>query len=244
MEIAEYQNVFNNEEGHFFYVSLHRLILKLIARYAPKRKLMILDAGCGTGGLMKLMKKFGKVEGVDFSPDAIRLAKRRGLMVSKASVEKLPFKARTFDLVTCIDVLYHRGVKSDVRALKEIKRVLKKGGVVILRFQADKKLKSTHDRFVHSKRRYDLAQVKGKLNWAGFKIVLNSYLQSPLWPVAKLRQWSEKLRGDSSARSGVVRLPIWLNRLMTWVLDSESDLILNGWRPVKGLGIVAVARKP
>lgn len=243
MEISEYQNIYANEESHFFYVTLHRLILKLIDRYRPKKNLRILDAGCGTGGLMKKMAGYGKVSGVDFSSEAIKFAKKRRLDVRIGSVTQLPFEANTFDVVTCIDVLYHRDVVDDVKALMELKRVLKKGGIMIIRVQADKSLKTAHDRFVHSKRRYILGELSKKIKAAGLAIEMISYFHSPLWPIAKLKVWKEKLEGRKKSKSGVEPTNVWINSALTWVLDHESGLILNGFRPRVGLGIVTVAKK-
>lgn len=242
MEIREYQNIFEQEENHFFYVSLHRMVMRLIEKYSAGR-LEILDAGCGTGGLMKMIAKYGAVKGIDFSLEAVRLSRKRKLKVEQASVLKLPFKAKTFDLVTCIDVLYHRSIVSDVKAMSELKRVLKKNGILIIRVQADKSLKTAHDRFVHSRRRYTLEELIRKLKKTGLEIELISYIHSPLWPIAKIKMMVEKIINDKSSESGVVALPRPINQLLTWILNRESDLVLKGFRPPFGQGIIAVCRK-
>src|SRR6185369_13695546 len=120
MEKQEYKNMYQREDTHFYYVTLHKLVLQLIQKYAPiKSTLNILDAGCGTGRLAELMKNVGEVTGIDMSDEALKFAKERGIKVKKASVMKLPFKDNSFDVITSIDVLYHKAVTDDTKALKE-----------------------------------------------------------------------------------------------------------------------------
>src|SRR5260221_13298060 len=169
MEIQEYENMYKAEDTHFYYVSLHKLILRLIKQYAPvKSTLSILDAGCGTGRLAELMSKLGTVTGIDMSDEALKFAKRHGLQVQKASVMKLPFKDNSFDIITSIDVLYHKAVTDDSKALKELYRVLKLHGIIIIRLQAIPWLKNSHDKVVHSNKRYSKQMVKQKLLESGF----------------------------------------------------------------------------
>src|SRR3989344_9097473 len=128
MQTSEYENIYKNEGHHFFYVGNHFVILNLVRRHAKDSTHNILDAGCGTGLLAKKLQSFGKVTGVDISPEAIKYAKKRGVDARLASIAKLPFKKATFDLVVSVDVLYHQKVKNDRTALLEFKRVLKPGG--------------------------------------------------------------------------------------------------------------------
>src|SRR3989344_4672699 len=130
MEKTEYKNIFDNEGTHFYYVGTHKAVITLLNSYLKsKRNNLILDAGCGTGLLIKKLSTFGEVWGIDTSSEALKLAKKNNITkIKKASVEKIPFKDNYFDAIVSIDVLYHREVKSDIAALIEFKRVLKPGG--------------------------------------------------------------------------------------------------------------------
>ena len=101
-----------------------------LKQYLPKqKKIRILDAGCGPGAALIYLAKFGDVIGVDVSEDALKFARKRG-KVRKGDIANLPFKSETFDVVVCLDVLYHKWVDTK-RAFYELKRVLKKGGIFL-----------------------------------------------------------------------------------------------------------------
>lgn len=242
MELTEYRNIYENEEKHFFYVSTHRLVLGLVKRWFPKgKRLVILDAGCGTGGLAVKLKRFGKVTAVDVSDEAIRFSKKRGVGALKASVDRLPFKNDQFDLVTSVDVIYHKMV-DDAAVLKEIMRVLKPGGLLILRVPANKFLMSAHDRHVHTARRYNKNELTKKLHQAGFKIELLSYVHSPIFPISLLRVVWERL-AHKSAASTVGKVNPIINTILTSILEFEAELISRGVVMPFGQGLFVVARK-
>ena len=250
MEKTEYKNIFDHENSHFFYVSTHRLVLGLIEKYLPLpipplrkgRAFKILDAGCGTGGLMLKLKKYGEVTGIDFSYEAIRLAKKRKLKVIKSTIEKLPFKDHAFDLVISIDVIYHRQVLSDVKALKECRRVLKKDGYLILRVPANKFLMSAHDRHVHTMRRYDKKELINKMKQAGLKVKMVSFVHSPIFPVSLVKILIERINKKENT-SSVVSVNSIINGLLTMVLGIEAKLIVLGIPIPIGQGLVVVATR-
>src|SRR3989344_8949493 len=132
MQTSEYKNIYLNEQTHFFYKTTHSIILTLIKKHLQSRgKLKILDAGCGTGLLTQKLGFLGQVWGVDISVSALSFAKKRGLSrLNRASIDSLPFSGKKFDLITCVDVLYHTKV-NDKKAIKEFCRVLKPGGTLV-----------------------------------------------------------------------------------------------------------------
>ena len=243
MEVAEYQNMYNAEDTHFYYVSLHKLILRLIKQYAPiKSTLNILDAGCGTGRLAELMSKEGSVTGIDMSDEALKFAKERGVKVQKASVMKLPFKDNSFDVITSIDVLYHKAVPDDAKALKELYRVLKPNGIVILRLQAIHWLTNSHDKVVHSKKRYSKREVLKKLIESGFHIEKLSYMNMSLAPLAIGQHIYQKFLPSSKNHSSISETNRFINLTAAGILTAENNLLHTTNLPF-GLGVIAVARK-
>lgn len=245
MEIAEYKNIFENEERHFFYVANHNIILSLLKKYlkTSQKILKILDAGCGTGYLAKRLEKYGQVWGIDINPYAISFAKRRGVKVKKSSVTKIPFQTNNFDVVVSVDVIYHKEVRDDKKAIREFLRVLKPGGILILRVPANKWLKLTHDRHVHTRERYDKKELRNKLIKVGFRIEKLSFVNSLLLPIAVIQQIWENIFQPESTSSAIGPLPSLINKTLTHFLSIERDILLKIDLPF-GIGLIAVCRKP
>ncbi|HLD89352.1 MAG TPA: methyltransferase domain-containing protein [Candidatus Nanoarchaeia archaeon] len=105
----------------------------------PKQK--VLDAGCGNGILSVLVKKMhadADVHAVDASKYgidiAVKNAKKQNLQIkfATAPIEKIPFKKNYFDRILCSLVLHHIAHENRMQALKELKRVLKPGGRMLI----------------------------------------------------------------------------------------------------------------
>ena len=243
MEVAEYRNIYENEDQHFFYRANHDLFLSFVSPFRTKikRRLKILDAGCGTGLLAKKLEKFGEVVGVDISPQALFYSKKRGIKVKRASVNKLPFQAKTFDIVLSMDVLYHRQV-NDKKALIEFWRVLKPGGLLLIRVPAHPLLFSSHDRFVHARQRYVKRELMIKLKEAGFIIQKITYVNSVLFAPALFKVGFEKIKYPNTSASAVASIPNFVNQILTNLLKAENFFAKHFFLPF-GIGLFAVAKK-
>lgn len=95
----------------------------------------ILDAGCGTGETLSRVTELnnGLNVGVDISSGLLRILRQivnKNVFLISANVISLPFPDRFFDLTFCNYVLYH--VKEVDKALSELRRVTKKGGMVVV----------------------------------------------------------------------------------------------------------------
>ena len=105
----------------------------LVKRYIQKKK--VLDIGCWTGQLEKLISQEAKeLVGLEPDKDAIRVAKKTipGVSFFVGTAEKLPFRNRSFDTVIFLDVIEHIPAQTELKCLKEIYRVLKPKGILIL----------------------------------------------------------------------------------------------------------------
>ena len=243
MEITEYKNIYNNERTHFFYVTTNILILSLVSKYTSGKKLKILDAGCGTGLLAKQLQAFGEITAVDFSSEAIKFAKKRGIKATQASILDLPFRKNNFDVLVSVDVITHKSIKNDLTCLNEFYRVLKPGGILILRVSANNWLNMIHDKHVHMNHRYNRGELFDKLNKSNFNVLKLSFVNSILLPALIFRFLIEKITKPKGSKSAINTVNGRVNNLLTKILKYEYKLIMRYNIPF-GIGLVAVARKP
>jgi SAM-dependent methyltransferase len=243
MEAEQYALMAGVEGRHWWYVGMRRLAAALLASAVePGEGLQVLDAGCGTGGTTAWLRRFGTVTGVDVAAEAVPFWRQRGLRhMARGSVMALPFADASFDLVTCFDVLYHRQVRDEGVALREFWRVLRPGGVLLLRVPAYDWLRGAHDTAVHTRRRYTRDEVVAAVRAAGFVVAMATYANCFLFPLALLKRWSERWRG---AMQEEMRLPpAPLNALLTAVLGAEARLVPY-WPLPWGLSVFVLGRKP
>ncbi len=238
--------MYSIEDSYWWFVGLRRLVSYFIAQFDyKKRKLLILDAGCGTGGMLKNCMDYTSY-GLDFSEDAIRFCKLKGLdNLVRGSVCDIPFKNNFFDIVISLDVLYHKGVNDDLETLKEFHRIMKKNGILVLNLPAYNFLLSKHDKAIHTRQRYTLKGLKEKVEDAGFRIKKITYRNTILFPLAFTIRIIERrfIEKETSVTSSLKPLPNLLNRLLTGIIYVENLLIKSGVSFPFGLSVFCVAKK-
>jgi len=212
----EYEKMYKMEESYWWFAGKRYLVESFIRKYyKQKNKLNILDVGCGTGIIMSTLSKYGKVYGIDASELAVKFCQKRKLKnVKKAFVQNLPFKDNQFDIVTCLDLLYHKAIKDDLKAMKEINRVIKKGGRLVLTDSAMMCLYGAHDLAHHGIRRYSKEELKEKLLKSGFKIEKISYYNTALFPFVLIKRKIEKFLKPKKSKSDVQDI----NPIINWIL--------------------------
>src|SRR4029453_5447906 len=164
----------------------------------------------------------GLVGGVAASPLATAATRdRRAGCVLQASIKALPFATSSFDVVSCLDVLYVAGV-DDRRGLRELHRVLRRQGMLVLNLPAFEWLRGAHDVAVHTERRSTRGGVARLLADAGFTTERLTYWNAALIPVlATWRPLTRLLRFGAGARSDLVLPPAPINAALTRLLAGE-----------------------
>jgi SAM-dependent methyltransferase len=246
MEREQYAIMARREEHHWWYAGMRHVALAVLDRALEGRRgLRILDAGCGTGGTTIELRRFGDVFGVDLAWEALEPARGRGLRdLARASIEHLPFADASFDAAPSFEVVYHLGVASDTSALREIRRVIKPGGLFMLRVPAHDWLRGEHDRLVHTRHRYSRDEVLRKLGQAGFVVDRLSWANTLLFPPAVAKRLLERSNA-ADATAGEPDLwqpPPVLNALLQGVVGVEALAIPYGLPLPFGLSVLAVAR--
>ncbi len=247
MEREQYAIMARREERHWWYAGMRRVALAVLEGAIDGRAgLRILDAGCGTGGTTVELRRFGDVVGVDLAWAALEPARGRGLSaLARASIESLPFGPATFDVATSFEVVYHLGVANDLSALKEIRRVIKPGGLFLLRVPAHDWLRGEHDRLVHTRHRYSRGEVSRKLADTGFSVERLSWANTLLFVPAVAKRLLERTNGHDPAGAGEPDLwqpPAPINALLESAVAVEALAIPRGVPLPFGLSLLAVAR--
>ena len=243
MEREQYAIMARREERHWWYAGMRQVALAVLDHVLDgRRDLRILDAGCGTGGTTVELLQYGDVVGVDLAWEALEPARGRGLdELTRASIEQLPFGASTFDVVTSFEVVYHLGVANDTCAFEEIRRVIKPGGVFLLRVPAHDWLRGHHDRLVHTRHRYSRSEVREKLEATGFAVDQLSWANTLLFPPAVAKRLRED-SADGDAEPDLWQPPRPVNAVLRSLVAVEALAIPRRLPLPFGLSLLAVAR--
>ncbi len=246
MERGEYERLDEAEERMWWFRALHRNLIEAWRRSGKGAGQRILDAGCGTGGFLARLGESRPAlfcAGMDRDFFACTRARGKGATAAQGSIAALPFADGAFDAVFSADVLCHGGVDQH-KALLEMRRCLKPGGVLVLNLPAYRWLFSAHDRAVGNVRRYASAEVAALMAEAGFARIRTTYWNTLLFPLMVARR---KL-GSSDAASDVALLPAPLEWLLYGVAATESRLLalLLAWglRLPFGGSILAAGVRP
>ncbi len=194
MEQSEYIRMFKQENEYWWYRGLHDLVEYFILKKAGSSKsITLFDAGCGTGRMLEIAKKYGNVAGIDFSSDAVEFCRQRGLKdVVQGDLNTWKCGWSQYDIIFSLDVLYHKEIIDQEKIICEFARALKPEGILILNLPAFQCLFRNHDRVVHTARRYTKNEVASLLKKAGFSILYNNYRLPPLFLVILIKRLFEK----------------------------------------------------
>jgi SAM-dependent methyltransferase len=215
MEIATYAAEAAIEADHWWFVGRRRLFSHIVEGFGLPHSAEILDVGTGTGTNLRMLRDLGfnHVAGVDQSPEAIRFCAEKGLgKVEPGNVCALPFPDRQFDLVLATDVIEH--VDDDLAALREIRRVVKPGGHLLLTVPTFQILWGLQDQVSHHKRRYRLHQLLDRLRVADLLPQQHFYFNYLLFlPILGARRLMRIFKVDVASEGEVNT--VWLNWILT-----------------------------
>lgn len=257
----EYKRMAAVEKNHWWYRVLHERVLAKI-KHLPEYAVgwdeeadegrggvvltpisQILDAGCGTGGLMlKMAEKGIAVFGADVSEYAVNICAERGLNVIQTDVRNLPQKlaGQTFDAIICNDVLCYFTMDEIPAIIEGLKTLLKPGGLLIMNNPAFSSFSGNHDVAVGIKTRFKPKELKGII--MNYELLIMHY---SCWPflLSPAIYLTRKLQGKKSGGEAVSDIdmpPRWLNSLLYGICKLEMKLFKHApW----GSSVFIVAKR-
>mgnify|MGYP001344383912 CR=1 FL=1 len=242
MERAEYEHMHAVEDRMWWYRGLRRLAADQLARALSRTNARgpVLDAGCGTGGMLRVLGPAvdGRpTVGLEYDPVAAGMAKAKAdRPVVSGSVDEMPLGNETLGGYVSLDVLCHANVEPE-RALKEAHRCLGPGAIAIFNLPAYSWMLSAHDRRVHNARRFTRGEARALIAAPGFRILRASYWNTLLFPLMLIHRLVE--RGD--AESDVRDYPRWLDAIFSTALAIERAAIGAGLSLPFGGSLMIVA---
>ena len=243
MEAVEYEKMAEVEDQMWWYQGLHGNLALVIDRLLPAAGARLLDAGCGTGGLLRVLgsapARF-RLFGLDMWRPACGVAsKRSSRPIVNGSIHRLPFADGALDGIVSADVLCHGGVDA-AAAIREVRRCLRPDGVLVLNLPAYQWLLSYHDQRVNNVQRFTRGGLLRLLAAAGFRPVFATYWNTLLFPVMVLRRLTQQA---DQTESDVHAYPPAVEAICRALLRGERAVLSTGLRlPVGGSVLVAARR--
>jgi len=225
MEESLYPLMRQLEDEHWWFVARREIIAALLTRLPLPAGADILEVGCGTGGNIPILKRFGTVTCVEQDESAAELARQRqGATVLPGSLpHNLPEFRSLFDLITLLDVIEH--VDEDCASLVALARLLKPGGRMVITVPAFNFLWSRHDDENQHKRRYRRSDLKVLARRANLSLNYVSYFNTWLFlPVAAVRLLRKIFPYQEPWQD--MRMPRpFINQVLKKILSSERHMI-------------------
>ena len=233
------------EDDHFWYHGFRSYLHPVFASVAAGRTgLRVLDCGCGTGHNLRTLGQYGSAFGLDLSEGGLALAREVRRPLVRADTAVVPFASDTFDLVTSFDMM--QCIPTDREAVREMARVVKPGGAVVISMAALPILHGDHSEVWREYRRYTRATARALAEQAGLQVERVSYMFAALVPLMVMTRGVQRLtRPYRGVRddTDITIPPSPVNALLSVVLRLEAALARRVEMPM-GSSLLVVGRKP
>lgn len=228
------------DRAHWWFRGRRAVILAEMARRLPRVRLRIAEIGCGSGGMLETLGRFGPAVGVEMDPALRQRARARGLDVRAGALpDDLPLEAGRWDVVCLFDVLEH--VDDEAAALRACRHLLAPGGSLVITVPAYAWLWSRHDEVLGHRRRYTAGSLRAAVRDASFAIERLTYFNTLLAPPIMAVRLLRTLLRRAEQGHDLERPRALVNDLLARTFAAETGLLRLGALPF-GISILLVAR--
>jgi SAM-dependent methyltransferase len=225
VERSIYEQMRTLERDHWWFAARREVLAAVIARLRLPKSARILEVGCGTGGNLPMLKRFGDVTAVE--PDAesrVYAHAQTGVTVLHGLLpDALPAFDEGFDLIASLDVIEH--VDDDAAALAALGGLLAPGGRLLTTVPAYPWMWTTHDEHHHHKRRYTRAGYRARLEAAGLTVTRATYFNTLLFPPIAAIRGARLLAGKRDGGDDAAPVAAPLNAALKSVFGAERHLL-------------------
>ncbi len=245
-----YERMRRLEDGGWWNAAMRDAAAMLLEHADLPESGTLLDIGCGSGQTMAWFEAENpgwETTGVDVAPEGLTAARALGLKsVYSASALQLPFRDESVDLVITLDVIQHLPLDGgDDTALREIRRVLRPGGLLLLRTNGQAFPRTSPDAAFNF-RKYRTSELRPKLEAAGLEVVRLSRINA-LLGLAEIPRELRAGRAEGAGYHGILATPSQRGAgavLKRWWVRQEGRAVRAGWRLPTGRTILALCRRP
>ncbi|MDA9856576.1 class I SAM-dependent methyltransferase [Rubripirellula sp.] len=253
MKASEIRVMTEIEDAHWWYQGLRDLLSRMIDKFfKPNGNARVLDAGCGTGATLVLLKRTLNPEwlgGFDTSDLALEYCQQKlpdGNLFQHDIRQPIDM-GHEMDLIVSCDVLSEAGLTESREGMQGLADTLSSGGLMILHLPAYQWLRSQHDLAVQTNERCTRSQVRSYMKSLGLTPVFISYRLCCLFPVIlplRLRSAWFPTKDVATAQSDLRMPNPIINHTLVRNLRTENQFLAKGGRFPFGLSIIACATKP
>lgn len=240
MDTQMYQKMIDLEQKYWWFVARRSILEQAIKTLTLPESAEIFEAGCGTGGNLEMLARYGKVYGMELNDTARDFAINLQLAEIQPGClpNEIPFPDQQFDLIVLLDVLEH--IEEDAASLQALAAKLKPSGWLLITVPAYRWMWSKQDELLHHKRRYVLKDLNEVVLGAGYHVHFISYFNSILFPLIAGARLLLNVLGKGG--NELIMPPQPINQILTTLFAFERHVITRLFLPF-GVSLLLLAQR-